>query len=516
MKLLIVDDESLVIEDIVSLIDWRLLNVHTVLTARSVEQAQQLMREHEPDIVLCDIEMPHVSGLQLLAWSKEHLPKTEIIMLTCHASFSYAQTALRLGSFDYILKPVEAGKLSDAIQAAQGKLHQREQIGLQCKQGTLWVKHRDEWIEQYWVDLLTGRLGSTVEEWGLAARKRNVVDALKTELQLILMQYPGSCGSERMTEAARQSLTRYWSSQRCGHRLLEISESVYVYVLLPNAGHPEWDEIVAGAPWDRQKCAVWVGRHIPIREAIREYGRLLGLAADNVYERRGLFATAEEKPDRQETLAQPDMVGWTQQIASGQIEGVLTKIERWLFSDEAINRLTRADLAIFQNDLEQALYQALQQRQIYAHQFLYHDAALQRRLDALGSVYAMTGWVKWLMQSAVDVMREMEKPNRIVDQAKLYISAHMTESISRSEIAEVLYLNPDYLDRVFRRETGLSVNKYLLQKRLELACTLLSRDEPSINSIAFQCGYSSQSNFTSMFKREIGMTPAEYRKHIYE
>ena len=92
-----------------------MLNVPVKDIAGNVEQAKGIIRNYRPDIILCDIEMPQSSGLELLAWCKDNAPETETIILTCHAQFSYAQTAVRLGSLDYLLKPVTEDTLIRVI-----------------------------------------------------------------------------------------------------------------------------------------------------------------------------------------------------------------------------------------------------------------------------------------------------------------------------------------------------------------------------------------------------------------
>ena len=95
MNLLIVDDEYLIIEDLLSITDWEMTGVTEIYTAMNAARAKQLLLEKQVDLMLCDIEMPQTDGLELLKWAKENCPSLEVIMLTCHAQFDYARTALR-------------------------------------------------------------------------------------------------------------------------------------------------------------------------------------------------------------------------------------------------------------------------------------------------------------------------------------------------------------------------------------------------------------------------------------
>jgi two-component system response regulator YesN len=100
LHLLIVDDEPLAVRGVKAAIQWDMLGIETIYTAYNAAQAKEVYTNHRIDIMLCDIEMPEDSGLDLLVWVREHYPATETIFLTCHADFAFAKQAIQLGSFD--------------------------------------------------------------------------------------------------------------------------------------------------------------------------------------------------------------------------------------------------------------------------------------------------------------------------------------------------------------------------------------------------------------------------------
>ncbi len=123
MNLLIVDDEYYSVELLKGILDWKEMGFREVYTAYSMLQAQDILRSSSVDIMLCDIEMPRGSGLDLLEWIRAQKFRIECIFLTCHAKFDYAQSAIKLDSVDYILKPVEEDHLRDAISRAIHRLN---------------------------------------------------------------------------------------------------------------------------------------------------------------------------------------------------------------------------------------------------------------------------------------------------------------------------------------------------------------------------------------------------------
>ena len=105
MKLLIVNDEILTAETMKEEIPWKQYGIDEVYTAYDAEAGKERIQEYDPDIMLCDIEMPGENGLALLRWVRENRKEMECVFLTCHASFAYAREAISLGCQDYILIP---------------------------------------------------------------------------------------------------------------------------------------------------------------------------------------------------------------------------------------------------------------------------------------------------------------------------------------------------------------------------------------------------------------------------
>lgn len=123
LKLMIVDDESIIRDGLVSFIDWNKLNLEIAASAPNGKDALEFFMREPVDIVLTDVKMPHMDGLQLIESIKKVAPSTVIILLSVYDDFKYAQQALKLGAFDYILKPVDIKILeSTFINAVSYKL----------------------------------------------------------------------------------------------------------------------------------------------------------------------------------------------------------------------------------------------------------------------------------------------------------------------------------------------------------------------------------------------------------
>jgi len=125
-SILIVDDEAIVIHNLHDNMNWNGVGISNVFTALNLMQAKEIFRSNSIDILICDIEMPEGSGIELMTWVNRYYPNTVTIFLTCHEDFAYAKEAVRLGVFDYLLKPISLEDLEFTIRKMLD--HHRAQI----------------------------------------------------------------------------------------------------------------------------------------------------------------------------------------------------------------------------------------------------------------------------------------------------------------------------------------------------------------------------------------------------
>jgi two-component system response regulator YesN len=126
-KVLIVDDEPWVAYSIAHLIDWEVLGFRVIGEAFDGDTALEMIAEHEPHLVVSDIRMPGLDGIQLLEKIKEQQWHVEVILVSGYSEFEYAQQAIRLGAFDYLLKQVEEDRLLETVQRLTEKLQSKKQ-----------------------------------------------------------------------------------------------------------------------------------------------------------------------------------------------------------------------------------------------------------------------------------------------------------------------------------------------------------------------------------------------------
>lgn len=516
MRLLLVDDERLILEELITITDWKRIGISHIETAGNVEQAKGIIRNYRPDIILCDIEMPQSSGLELLAWCKDNAPETETIILTCHAQFSYAQTAVRLGSLDYLLKPVTEDTLIRVIRSAEEKIQRRRWEEEFSKYGEMWMQQQEYWREKFWEDLFLGRIGETPEEWKREAEKRNLCDELKDNVIPILYRYHyDQAIGETEPEGLRRRVLRDWLEQE-GRKAKEVLVAPKTGLLLIEANSEEEEgnnlrELLLRAPWETAYTA-YIGKACSWSQLRQEMDRLQDLMLDNVARIRGIFLAKSMK--KRPPFPPLAMDEWGGLMESGKENVVLRCCLAWLQEGKQNGGLTRNSLQLFQHDIEQVLYTALQDSGIQAHQFLYKGNMLNERLEAVNTVLEMENWLRKILSSAALLLREAGESEGVVACVKQYVRSSVGKDISRKDVADRMYLNPDYLDRVFKKETGMSVNRFITTEKVNMAKKLLNKGELSVSEVASLCGYTNLSGFSAMFKKETGENPIDYKKRV--
>lgn len=501
MKLLIVDDESLVRETIRTLLDWRQLGFTDVFVAENAQRAMEIIKAHCIDIMLCDIEMPHTSGLELIDWTGKNSPQTQTVIITCHASFHYARDALRMGSSEYILKPVSADELEQAMRRVVLKADTRLSQGMRAQE-----RERQAALEEYWCDFLLSPREMEDEE------DEQEDDGLYTPFLVLIYDRQDA---ERFVKTRQEFQIKQTLYERLGKGCVVFSmERCKLAGVLPCTvpySMVQSEEICARiSACAQEECGVrgYVG-HPTSKQQLPESIKQLKRTLDN--DLMLINAAAAVPSLREETTA--DLMAiqeWRRLMSEEKTDEILSRVQAYLRS---VQGLDRSKLVGIQADMEQQLGVLLQENGVYAHVFFMEEKTQRLRSICTDSPERMLEWMAYVLQRVRLLLHTIrsEKPT-VVTQAIDYIHQHLGEELSRHAVASQVYLNPDYLDRIFKRVIGVSVNRYIFQERMNKARQLLESTEENITDIALTVGYNSISNFSMLFKKYIGLSPNEFRK----
>ena len=174
MNLLVIDDDISTVDRIVSMIDKNKLGFESVYSAYNIDEAKDIFRLNQVDILLCDIEMPCGSGLDLIEWIRNNGYDTISIILTSYAEFYYAKKALELGSFEYLLKPAPYPEIEKTLVKAINKFKESQSINDTIAAAEYWDRNKAIVTEQFFRELVKNHNPQDIEAVTEQAQKKNI------------------------------------------------------------------------------------------------------------------------------------------------------------------------------------------------------------------------------------------------------------------------------------------------------------------------------------------------------
>ena len=430
---------------------------------------------------------------------------------------------LRYGCYDYLLKPVMEDDIIKVMKNLVTKIErERHQAQLQ-EEGIVWNQLKPVWKEKYWEEMLRGLRDDPNRESEEYEEKQWKEEQDRRLIPILFYQYANDKTEEDIKQT-RKKVKEDLGTVAGDFLLPVLSQKEFAGLVFIS---DEWlssgterngiilkDAILQQFKTERlyEKIGICIGEVCTGREVQSMVDKLRQFAWNNVCSRRQILDIIN-MPKNSEAIGMPDMTLWKAYLDNGKTVELQDKIRKWLWGKDNEAKLNRRALQMLQYDLEQLFYSTLQENGIQAHQFLYDRENGCNRVTAIGSLEEMDAWIEETMGAVSRIMQDVSNLSGIREQTIYYIQTHLDEELNRIKVASALYLNPDYLDRRFKKEMGCSVNRYILREQVNMAKGLLLNQKISICEIASRCGYENMSNFSAMFKREVGISPNEYRKN---
>lgn len=520
MNILLVDDEIYAIEAIREMVDWEALGITNIYAAYSMKQAQQILEEKHVDILLSDIEMPRGSGLDLLVWVREKNLSVVPIFLTSYAKFSYANQAIRLDTFDYLLKPVAPEELEKVLQKAIKKVQENIRQTDKIKMAEYWSDSTNELIEQFILRVADGRIPAERET---ILHEAEVLHLSKLEFYdnfyILLIQLRAETENEKewgkgLTEYGLKNIL---SEVIYNHHGVPDKNSRGLpliprladrhYLLFLNAKKVKnWNEFLIlteqalSACQSALPCSItfYPMDAVPIEKFSEISEKVVKLGADNILYDNTVY------------------------LDPGS-EGMIEDDREWqhvLDTDPNIDELS----AILERAARNGILTRTYLRHMYEHTCKYVRRILSAQMKeidlemgqikATSSIEGMKNWLNYIFAQLPPPNVDDRASQDIVETIRRYIREHIQEELGRNELANLVYLNPDYLSHIFRERAGMSLVDFITAERIKKARELLIATDLSIRDIALAVGYSNISYFSRQFKRSLGKTPLEFRRSI--
>lgn len=520
-KAFLVEDEIVTREGIRDNVDWRAAGFAFCGEAPDGEVALPLIEAARPDLLITDIKMPFMDGLQLSKLVRERLPATKIIVLSGHDEFHYAQEAIKLGVTEYLLKPVGVKELHQMLDRVAAQLTQER------KQLDDWQQLKDQvestltmQRERFLLRLLTGSV-ALVD--ALEQGRQVGLDIVAVCFQVIVVQI------DPQQHGATLDYAAYEPMRQTVGRLIQVDADVLLL-------HKDLDELVlvlkgestpalaqkssnlamriAAATTNAPDCRV----HIGIGAAQQRIGDLHLSYTGALIQlqhalQQDLQLAASQETDGAELLRLDKAVleshlrfGVEEEFGA-VFEHYIGPLDRSVRHSYLIQHYILIDVVLlaarFVHQLGGNVEQVLPE--------LSTVATLAHQVDGIEPLRAATQTIC----ARILAFRDGHAGNHnldIIQRAQTYIGQHYGDpELSLNRVAAHVHLNPSHFSAVFSSEAGETFKEYLTRLRIDEAKALLRTTAHSTAEICYQVGYNDPHYFGVAFKKATGVSPRQFR-----
>lgn len=532
-RLLVVDDELFAIKGITQGIEWSDLQIESVLEAMDVEEAKQILSSERVDVLISDIEMPGENGLELLAWLQTHSPVTETIFLTGHANFSYAQRAIHLGSFDYVLKPVDHDHLKETVRKALELIREeREMLDFHETYKMYyqqWTQQLPALVERFWQDVLAGRLPLSQKQLQASLDLYEIPLSTDGNLLPVLISVEewkeelSTRDEEIMEYALRKAATEIILQERPGAVIQDRGDYNLALIYLTPGERLDRSSLITRCKEFVQACnryfycsvSCYIGDEARIHELQQSLTRLLDMERSNLKLMNEVFWQEEVRGAVDGLQPPPPFADWLVLFEAGKKDELLARMEEKLDSMQK-EEAGQESLAAFYFGFMNMVYMFAHRKGFSVNQ-IFSSPEMMDMHTVTRSYHHLRTWAVRVVKAVVDTTgSKLKDVSAVIAKIQQYIESNLNEELNREDLAALVYLNPAYVSRLFKKETGVSLSEYIQSVRMEQAKQLLAESNDKISSVAEAVGYSHFSHFAKLFKKITGITPQEYRKRFQE
>jgi len=206
---------------------------------------------------------------------------------------------------------------------------------------------------------------------------------------------------------------------------------------------------------------------------------------------------------------------WLAMLVRGERNELLDDIDKLLQNLEKERKLNINTINQILHCFTQTVNVFLENKGIQAYELFGDDQSTKLFTQANRSVWNMKDWMTHVVDKLYQCT-EYSKLESVIEKVKRYISLNIDKDLTCKQIANQVFLHPNYLNRIFKRKMGISLSTYLLHERIMKAKELLSNTDIPVSLVAAFVGYTNFSHFSRLFKKYVGVTPKEYRKKFYD
>ncbi len=533
LKVVLVDDEEIIREGLLVSVPWEKLGFNVVGQAEDGEQAAQVIEETNPDVVITDIKMPFVDGLQLIEMVKPRYQDLYIIIISGHDEFQYAQKALKLGAFDYILKPIDLDYLETLLRRIGRDNEQR------ClKDGEVYTL-KEKYASN--LPLLRERflwdiINENIEEQKFTSRLEDLKLIREQCYVVLIVQLDNYYViTSEMDDAQRRLMEKSFGETVKG--LCPVEQSM---VLSAKAVH-ELVIIVWSSNAEEIKTAL-AGLSEKIHQKIRELDKFtvtigignIAMSLDSLaqsYRQAGeilddkfvlgkncdlYFKDLRQLPKTELKLNDYDETTLVSAIKLGDKQGVNERLAA-LAANLRTNGGSHLYMQFIMGDIYRQALKVLKEAGGSGEELFNDPLEVYHKMIAYQTVEDMTEQLAETLFKIIDYifMKRNNKFYQSTEKAKEFLKLNYAkEDLTLEDVARHVNLAPSYLSFIFKQEAGTNFVDFLNQIRLEKAKQLLMISDCKSYEVSYKVGYNNPTYFSTIFKKYVGVSPTEYKNRF--
>ena len=518
LKLLIVDDEDLTREGLKTSVSWKELGIDTVLVAGSGREGLAVALKQKPEIILTDVRMPQMTGIEMAGRIREELPGTSIIFMSGYSDKEYLMAAINFKAVRYVEKPIDLLELEDAVREAIERYHQFAENETRSSSGAGPER------ERRMISLLSRFDGTGTEAAGEFA-SLGYSFAADTSFTAVILKFPEATAAGTYADRSPEALAairgnagRYIEKYGLHTLYTEKYEAFLIYFLYgprPSEGLPlhiagtlQHLYASAGSPFlALGRTVIGAGR------AYLSYQSAVLLMQSSFFYSRGSVITENEEGSSSRIVDSSSYPSeYADILATKNEDSVIRFLDNILALYKNSNTLTPNQVKDDYYRLFTVLENAARAYQTTA---FFGSESILDYLDRAATLFELHGSLTAKTHEYFRLIQDYQPENNTIFAVKDYVNRNYRDpNLSIKTISDAVHRATSYICTLFKAETDQTLNQYITECRIEKAKRLLEDPTSKINEISARVGYTDGNYFGKSFKKYVGLTPSEYREKM--
>lgn len=519
-KVIIIDDENIILQGLKTIINWNDYGCEVCATAKNAKEGLEKIIENKPDIILTDIKMKNLNGLDMIERAIEYVPDAKIIVMTGYRTFEYAHKAISLGVFAFLLKPTNPDDIKEIVQKAVNELDEQSSAKTDIAQlQNENTQYRAIFIEKTLSDAINFRLSTSDD---LNTLLRSASSELKSYclMSLYVENISKQLDIEK-SEEIKKVISNHIAKDITPYLIYpDLQKNVVTIVLTSNNVMTDY---YLESP--AEKINLQLSALFSVKTSIG-----ISASSTNFNELKKRYQESIRALEQRQYTGDGSVVFFTDLSTPNFMENYTSHIQQTLFdyvlsgNNEAMKQtLDAISENISENDIDYArsfcydtivkLYYAAEQLLSYLH-FDESTASLKSMIYNCNNPQELVSLLCDITYDMTDKIHDLNNALVMytINKIKSYIAEHYTQQITRQSIAAHIGVTPNYISTLFKKSTGSSLVSYITQVRIDKAKELLLKGKYKHTEISSMVGFKDSFYFSKSFKKITGMTPSEYQK----